>query len=291
MSEPHMEKNRPLAELTTFRIGGPADLYCEPKNRPELKQALDYARENRIRHYILGGGSNTLFSDNGYRGLVISTRSLAGIRKQGLSLYVQAGTMMDELNAYCVKEGLSGLEFSGGLPGSAGGAVYMNARAYHREMGDAVKKVTVMKPDGSETDIGIGDIGYGYKQSVFMKDPALVILEIEFGMTGSDPETVRTLTEKNRRDREEKGQYAYPSAGCVFKNDRAAGAPSGQLIDSIGMKGRSVGGAAVYEKHANFIVNKGGAKCSDVIRLIEEIEKNVYEKKGVRLEREVRVVE
>lgn len=284
-------KNRPLAELTTFRIGGPADMYCEPKTGEELAQALKYARVNGCRHYILGGGSNTLFSDNGFRGLVISTRSMKGINRKENSILVLAGTSMNDLNGFCVNEGLSGLEFSGGLPGSAGGAVYMNARAYHHEMSEVVKRVTAVNPDGSEKEISVEDIGYGYKQSVFMKYPGLVIVEIEFALVPSDKAAVKKLTQEHRSDRKQKGQYAYPSAGCVFKNDHAAGIPSGQIIDSIGLKGKTVGGAAVYERHANFIVNKGGAKAKDVVTLIEEIEENVFSKKGIKLEREVRVVE
>lgn len=290
MPDIRIEKNRPLAELTSFRIGGPAELYCEPENPEELVKALAFVREKLCRYYILGGGSNTLFSDSGFNGLVISLKSLRGITRKGNKVRVLSGTGMDELNEFCEREGLSGLEFSGGLPGSVGGAVYMNARAYNGEMSEVVSSVKVLGLDGNERTISKEDLGYAYKQSVFMGNPSLIIVEIELDLIPSTANAVKALTEQHRQDRENKGQYVYPSAGCAFKNDRAAGMPSGQLIDSLGFKGKQVGGAQVFERHANFIVNKGGAKASEVIQLIEEIEAAVLEKKGVKLEREVRVV-
>lgn len=283
--------NRPLADLTTFRIGGTAELFCEPQDKEELKDALKFIREHLCRYYLLGGGSNTLFSDAGFKGLVISMKSFTGITRQGTKVRALSGTSMDKLNAFCEREGLSGLEFSGGLPGSVGGAVYMNARAYHGEMSSVVSSVTVFDMLGEEKVIAKDDIGYAYKQSVFMGNPSLIIVEVELDLIQSTSIAVKALTEQHRKDRENKGQYAWPSAGCVFKNDRSAGLPSGQLIDSLGLKGKQAGGAQVYERHANFIVNKGGAKAADVVKLIEEIESTVLKEKGIKLEREVRVVE
>lgn len=291
MTEIAIEKNRPLAELTTFRIGGTADLFCEPSGIEELIGALGYVDKNRCRYYILGGGSNTLFSDAGFRGLVISMRKFRGISREGQKVRVLAGTPMDALNDFCSREGLSGLEFSGGLPGSAGGAAVMNARAYGGEMSEVVDSVTVYRTGEDKQTLSRNEIGYAYKKSVFMDDPSLVIAEIVFSLKASDPEKVRALTEQNRNDREDKGQYVWPSAGCVFKNDRSAGMPSGQLIDFLGLKGKKIGGAQVYDRHANFIVNTGGAKAEDVVRLLEKIENEVLKKKGVRLERELRVIE
>jgi UDP-N-acetylmuramate dehydrogenase len=284
-------RNYPLAEKTTFKIGGPADFFCEPRSREDLADALKFIRTEGLRYYVLGGGSNTLFSDAGFRGIVLCMDGLRGVTRDGRTLHVLAGTSLDYLNEYCIKNGLSGLEFSGGLPGSVGGAVYMNARAYDGEISRVVSGVTIYVLDGREAHLKPDQLKYGYKDSVFMHTPGLFIYEAEFTLQESVRDTVHARTEQNRADREAKGQYAYPSAGCAFKNDRAAGQPTSRIIDSLSLKGLRVGGAEIYFRHANFIVNRGGATAADVLRLMEEVEKIVFEKTGIRLEREIRVVE
>lgn len=287
-------RNYPLAKKTSFQIGGPADIFCEPRNREELAEALNFIRAEGLRYYILGGGSNTLFSDAGFRGVVVCMNSLHGVtatEQDRLKIRVLAGTSMDFLNDFCVRHGLSGLEFSGGLPGSVGGAVVMNARAYSGEMSGVVSAVRILVLDGREATLKPEQLQYGYKDSVFLRNPSIIVFETEFTLRESARDTVHAVTEQNRSDRYAKGQYDLPSAGCAFKNDRVAGQPASRIIDTLGLKGLRVGGAEVYPRHANFIVNRGGATASDVIELMEKVEQIVFEKTGMKLEREIRVVE
>lgn len=285
-----IQSHIPLAPLTTFRIGGEAEFFCEPRSVEELREGLLLAREKGWRVIILGGGSNILFADGLIQGLVVSMRALKGLREESDILWVGAGMSMDELNSWAEKEGRSGLEWSGGLPGTVGGATYMNARAYQHEMSEVVKAVRVMDFSGREFLLQREEIHYRYKYSVFMDHEDWVIVEVGLGLGFASPEEVRTKTEACRKDREEKGQYLYPSAGCAFKNDYSRNLPAGKVIDEVGLKGFRIGGAEVYQRHANFIVNTGKATADDVLRLLEKVEEEVYKKTGVRLEREVRVI-
>jgi len=278
-----------LAPMTTFRIGGEAEFFGEPATKEELQKMLAFARERDLRVIILGGGSNILFGDGVIRGLVMSMRGLRGIEEREL-IWVGAGTSMEDLNQWAMTAGRSGLEWSGGLPGTVGGATYMNARAYQHEMSEVVRAVRVMDFSGREFVFEREEIHYRYKYSVFMDHEDWIILEVGLELGVSSPEEVRTRTEACQRDREQKGQYLYPSAGCAFKNDYSRSLPAGRVIDEVGLKGFRIGGAEVYQRHANFVVNTGGATAEDVIRLLETIEQRVYEQTGVRLEREVRII-
>ncbi|MCX7881851.1 MAG: UDP-N-acetylmuramate dehydrogenase [Brevinematales bacterium] len=280
----------PLAPLTTFRLGGEAEFFCEPCSKEELKEVLHLSRQNQWRVVILGGGSNILFADGLIRGLVVSMRAFQGIEEEGEWVWVGAGVSMETLNDWAIRRGRSGLEWSGGLPGTVGGATYMNARAYQHEMSEIVKAVRVVDFSGKEFLLTGEKIHYRYKYSLFMEHEDWVIVEIALGLGVASSEEIRQRTEACRKDRESKGQYAYPSAGCAFKNDYSRNLPAGKVIDEVGLKGFRIGGAEVYEKHANFIINKGGATAEDVIRLLEKIEEEVYTKTGVRLEREVKIV-
>jgi UDP-N-acetylmuramate dehydrogenase len=189
-----------------------------------------------------------------------------------------------------IENSLTGFEFAGGLPGSIGGAAYMNARCYGSEMSKVVKSINYIDNDLNESTISIEEINYTYKNSIFMKNPEWYIISVELELTAGDQAEIKELTEKNFEDRKSKGQFDYPSAGCVFKNNYDVGIPSGQLIDELSLKGSKVGGAQVYENHANFIINKSNAKGSDVITLLKMIEKEVYSQRGIRLEREIQVL-
>ncbi len=279
----------PLADKTTFRIGGSAEFFCEPSTVEELKEALSLARAKSWRVIILGGGSNILFADGLIEGLVISMRGLSWLREEEI-LWAGAGMTMDQLTTWAIDNGKSGLEWSGGLPGTVGGATYMNARAYQHEMSEVVEKVRVVDFSGTEFLLPHEEIGYAYKKSIFMEHDDWIIVEVGLKLHDAPVEDVRARTETCRKDREQKGQYTYPSAGCAFKNDYSRNLPAGKVIDEIGLKGFAIGDAQVYERHANFIINKGSARAEDVIRLIEEIERQVYEKTGVQLEREVRII-
>jgi len=291
MSDFSVEKGHSLAIHTTFRIGGSADYFCMPRSIEELRQALVYASERGLRRYILGGGSNTLFADAGFRGLVICTTELKTVSREGDTIRALAGAGMDALCRAAAEAGLTGLEFAGGLPGSVGGAAVMNARAYGGEMSNVVERVRTFLPDGSELPLSRGELGYAYKQSVFMERPELAIAEVELRLQPADAGDVKAATDRNREDRRSKGQYAWPSAGCVFKNCYELGVSSGGIIDSLGLKGLAVGDAQVYDLHANFIVNRGKARAADVLELMDKLNDEIYRAKGVRLEAEVRVVE
>lgn len=286
----HIQTRVPLAPHTTFHIGGEAEFFCEPATRDELKESLLTAKQNEWRVIILGGGSNILFGDGLIRGLVLSTKKLTTLREEEELLWVGAGVTMKDLNEWAIAHGRSGLEWSGGLPGTVGGATYMNARAYQHEMSEVVKAVKTIDFSGREFVLFSHELDYRYKHSVFMEHDDWVIVEIGVSLGISSPEEIRKQTDFYRLDREQKGQYAFPSAGCAFKNDYSRNLPAGQIIDEIGLKGHQIGGARVYERHANFIMNMGDATCEDVIKLLEEIEQKVYEKTGIRLEREVKVI-
>jgi len=284
----NIKKTYPLAKLTTFKIGGKAEFYCEPKNMEELIFALTFSFEKKIEFFVLGGGSNLLVSDKGFSGLIINTRRLNKIFKlKDHSVVAMAGVTVDKLNRFLIKESLSGLEFSSGLPGSVGGAVYMNARAYGSEFADVVEEVTVVTYGAEVKKLKKEEINYSYKNSIFMKEP-FIIYDVKLKLTKKNAKDIKKSYRENFLDRKNKGQYRYPSAGCVFKNDYEKNIICGKLLDQMGFKGVSVRGAVVPNFHANFIVNYKKAKAEDVKRLIEIIEQKVYDEKGIKLEREIR---
>lgn len=285
-----VKRDYPLAKLTTFKIGGAAKFYCEPRTIDQLIASIKFAFLKNISFFILGGGSNVLISDNGFSGLVINTRKLNKIYKIEESLVVaMAGVTVKNLNRFLLKESLSGLEFSSGLPGTVGGAVYMNARAYGREFADVVEEVTVLTADCSVKKLKKDELNYSYKDSIFMKEN-LIIFDVKLRLAKSRKIEIKKKYLENLLDRKNKGQYKYPSAGCVFKNDYNNNIICGKLLDQMGLKGLSVGGAMVPDFHANFIVNYKRAKAKDVKKLIETIEDKVKKEKGIKLEREVRFV-
>lgn len=286
-----IKKNVSLKSKTTFRIGGKAKFYCEPANVEDCMLIRKFASDNSLRVVVLGGGANTLFPDGTLDAVVVSMSRFRNIKFNGNEVVAGAGLSVDDVNRMAIKHSLSGMEFSGGLPGSIGGAVYMNARCYGKEFADILKSVKVFDRDNKVRVLIKDEIGYGYKTSVFMKEEGLFILECTFMLENSVKDKVRDLYLANVNDRKNKGQFLYPSAGCIFKNDYNVGVSSGKLIDEAGFKGCSVGGAVVYEKHANFIVNKENATSDDVKQLIKVVQDGVYKTKGVMLEPEVRIIE
>lgn len=287
-----------LADHTSFRIGGPADVLLRPRDEGELSDAFAWASSRDGGAVVLGGGSNVLVSDEGLRCAVILTGGVAGVTLQcpqgaGTEIafvYAAAGVDMDRLCDMCAAEGLSGLEPFGGLPGTVGGAVYMNARCYGRSASDALEFVKACDEMGRVSSIPADNCGFGYKRSRFQSENSCV-LGARFRLErGRPPEEVARATRERRSDRREKGQFLYPNAGCVFQNDYELGVPAGRVIDSCGLKGAKVGGAEVFSGHANFIVNTGRASAEDVAALIRRVEGDVLAKSGVRLVREIRML-
>ena len=283
-----IQEGEPLAPRTTFRIGGPADRLYTLENLGQLKGLLQALEQGNIPRMVLGKGSNLLVSDKGYRGAVLA---LAGEFQKvellpGGRVLAGAGAPLASVCAFARDRGLSGLEFAWGIPGSIGGAAYMDAGAYGGEMKDVVVKVRHLTPDGQEGEAQGEDLAFGYRKSRYVGSGE-IITQVEFQLEPGDPAAIAGKMEELMGRRKDKQPYDMPSAGSVFK--RPEGHFAGTLIEQAGLKGRSVGGAQVSPKHAGFIVNTGGATCQDVLDLIVLIQKTVQEKFGVALEPEVRV--
>lgn len=281
------QKDAPLAPLTTFRIGGPAALLCRPADAAQLQKLLELLRQADVRFYCLGRGSNTLFADEGFDGAVVAMEALRAVTLTADGVQAQAGASLAAVCRTAQAAGLSGLEFAYGIPGSVGGAVYMNAGAYGGEMKDAVRTVQAICPNGSVAAFENAACRFTYRHSVFEENGAAV-LSADFSLRRDDPAAIAARMEEYAARRREKQPLEWPSAGSTFK--RPQGAFAAALIDQCGLKGASVGGARVSEKHAGFVINAGGATCADVLALTEKIIAVVREKTGYTLEREIRVV-
>ncbi len=281
------QKDAPLAPLTTFRIGGPAALLCRPTDAAQLQKLLELLRQAGVRFYCLGRGSNTLFADEGFDGAVVAMEALRAVTLTTDGIRAQAGASLAAVCRTAQAAGLSGLEFAYGIPGSVGGAVYMNAGAYGGEMKDAVRTVQAICPNGSVAAFENAACRFAYRHSAFEENGAAV-LSADFALRRDDPAAIAARMEEYAARRREKQPLEWPSAGSTFK--RPQGAFAAALIDQCGLKGASVGGARVSEKHAGFVINAGGATCADVLALTEKIIAVVREKTGYTLEREIRVV-
>jgi UDP-N-acetylmuramate dehydrogenase len=287
--------DEPMSAHTTFRIGGPADALVAPAARADLVALLEAARLGGIPCFVLGGGANVVVADRGIRGLVVDTRLLCGIEEEGSGdrrlLVAGAGAIVDRLVEAAADRGLAGLETFYGMPGSVGGAVFMNARCYEVEMADRLAWVEHVPRDGGAVARRVLDPAeWSYKRSPFQEGGPCaghVVLAAAFRLLSGDPETLRRTMAGKRADREAKGHYRLPSAGSVFKNDRKLGKPTGKILDELGLRGRRVGGAMVSEWHANIFVNAGGATAADLRALIELAQREARGRLGVELEPEV----
>lgn len=289
-----IKKNVSLSGYTTFKVGGPADYLVEIVNEFEFKEAIQWAIERDIRYFILGKGSNVLFSDDGYRGLIIYTGGYKRIFRIDNRIIAEAGAMIDELIDYATDNSLTGLEFLAGLPGSVGGAVYMNARAYGGEISRVITEGRVLIVDEKDKKIKEAKLNreamdFSYKKSIFQSGN-IYLMEAVFYLKKGNPLEIKEKISEIRTLRKSKGEYLFPNAGCIFKNDYSAGKSTGRIIDECGLKGMRVGKAEVYEKHANFIINKGGANASDIYKLINFIEEEVIRKTGIKLQKEIVLV-
>lgn len=278
--------DEPMKNHTTFRIGGPADLFIAPATEDQLKMTLDVMKEENIPYFIIGNGSNLLVSDEGVQGAVISLgRSLTGISIENNVIHAEAGTMLSQMAAAARDHSLTGLEFAAGIPGSLGGACMMNAGAYGGEMKQVLKNVRYLDEKGEFHELPAERLELGYRTSVFQKHPWIVVsadLELEKG----DQNRITARMEDLRERRQEKQPLNFPSAGSTFK--RPEGYFAGKLIMDAGLRGYTVGGAQVSEKHCGFVINRGDATAADVVRLIHDVQKRVREQFGVELQPEVR---
>ena len=280
-------ENEPMSRHTTFRTGGPADLMLLPSSLSELRETLAALRAEGVRPFILGNGSNLLVSDKGIRGIVVKLgEGLDEISAQGETVVCGAGAFLTRLCVFAAENSLSGAEALYGIPGSVGGAVYMNAGAYGSEIKDILVSADYIDADG-ETGTLEGVEGYGYRRSPFT-DSDRIITAAVFAFSNGDRAEIEAKMAEIKARRSDKQPLNYPSAGSVFK--RPEGYYAAALIDRAGLKGTTVGGARVSEKHAGFIVNVGGATTADITRLIEIVKERVFKDSGVELETEVRFV-
>ena len=282
-------ENEPLAEHCTFKIGGPARVFVAPQEEEQLCKAILLCRDSGLPYYLLGNGSNILFADEGWSGVILDTSALkSSIQREGCTLRAGAGTLLSSLCREALRAGLTGLEFAYGIPGTVGGAVYMNAGAYGGELKDVLTRVRYLNQEGQIVCAEAAELDLSYRHSIFEENGGC-ILSAEFRLTPGDPAEIQAKMEDLMGRRRDKQPLDKPSAGSTFK--RPAGAFAGALIDQCGLRGYRHGGAAISEKHCGFVVNLGGASCADVLALCDEVRDIVQEKTGYLLEKEIRVVE
>mgnify|MGYP000014907342 FL=1 len=284
----HFLLHEPMKEHTTFRIGGPADYLIFPTSMEDMAFIVRCLKKHDVPSVILGNGSNVLVLDKGIRGAVIKFNSpLSAIARSGNTLTVGAGALLRDVSRFAAESSLSGMEFACGIPGSIGGAVFMNAGAYDGEMKNIVSAVRAISPAGEVVHFSAEELGFGYRHSIFQEN-GCAICEVELtlapGKAAEIEEKIAGFTER----RESKQPLEMPSAGSTFK--RPEGYYAGTLIEQTGLKGFTVGGAQISEKHAGFVVNTGNATAKDVLALIREVQERVFAKNGVRLFPEVRIL-
>ena len=282
-----MRFDEPLSRHTSFQVGGPADAFLSPVCVDDVAEVMRLSDE--IPVVVLGAGANILVSDRGIRGIVLDMRALNSHRFDGTTLVAGAGLNMSDAALMASERDLAGLEFIYSMPGSVGGSAWMNARCYGRSVADALEYADVVDRTGTLSRIIPSPNDFAYKISPFQKR-TWAIVEAGFRLQPGDGEEIRKAMADHEQDRTRKGHFLLPSAGSVFKNNRAFGQPSGKILDSLGFRGTCSGGAMVSEGHANIIVNTGTATAADILRLIVRAEKSVEDRLGFILEREIRLV-
>ena len=283
-----VQEQERLSAHTTFRIGGAAELFVTASTVEQAGQALCLCRETDTPLLVLGNGSNLLVSDAGVDGVVLRLAAgTPGWRIDGTTVTAEAGVTLAKLCVALGEAGLSGLEFAYGIPGTVGGGVYMNAGAYGGQLSDVIRSVTALTPQGETVTIDREELALGYRHSVFMEN-GMLVWSVTMVLQAGDPAAVRAAMADYLSRRREKQPLEYPSAGSFFK--RPAGHFAGALIEQCGLKGLTVGGAQVSEKHAGFLINRGDATCADVMALGDEVARRVKDAFGVELEREVQFV-
>lgn len=278
-----ISENEPLSRHSSMKTGGPAAVAAFPKTTEALIKLVRAAGEHGLRHVVVGNASNILFDDRGFDGLVIFTTGLRGVYWEEDTVRAECGVSLTALSGKAAARGLSGLEFAYGIPGTVGGAVYMNAGAYGAEISDILVSSEYLR-DGAILSREKHEHEFSYRSGIYRKTGEL-ILSATFHLTPDDAAAVKARSDANLRARKEKQPLEHPNTGSIFK--RPKGAFAGALIEDAGLKGLRIGGAAVSEKHAGFIVNLGGATTDDVLRLIETVRSEVFKQTGVLLEPEV----
>lgn len=282
--------DEPMAKHTSFRIGGPAKRMAFPKTREQLVVLMGFLQDAGVKPLLIGNGTNLLVADKGLDTVVIDTSaelSHIELTDEG-EIAADAGVSLAKLALFAWKNGLTGLEFAHGIPGTVGGGVCMNAGAYGGEMKQVLRSAAVLFPEEGIRTLSCEELNLSYRHSLLTEHPEAVVLYAEFELTSGDPETIRAAMRELMAKRKASQPLEWPSAGSTFK--RPEGHFAGTLIDQCGLKGLTVGGAQVSEKHAGFLINRGGATFADMAELIRQVQQRVLEETGVTLEPEVKIV-
>lgn len=282
-------ENCSLKQYTTYRAGGIADYIVFPESIEQLKNLMSYLKEKNIKHKVVGYGSNLLFSDDGYRGVLIKLDALHTCEFYGTKVVVGAGYPLMKLAIKAAKLGLTGLEFAAGIPGTIGGAIYMNAGAYKSDMGYIVSEIKVLTPELTVKTMYNRELEFHYRTSFLQTHPGYICLEATLILTKGTEAAIRSVMEDRKKRRLMTQPLEYPSAGSVFRNPE--GVAAGKLIEDCGLKGMRIGGAEVSRKHANFIINVDHANANDIRKLILIVQDTVWKKKKIKLKCEQEFVD
>ena len=290
LSELKVACDEPMSRHTSFRVGGPARRMAFPEKGEQMVLLLEAARDLSANPLVIGNGTNLLAPDEGLDRLVINTAGMCRLEAGEASgtLTAEAGVSLARLADFACKQGLTGLEFAHGIPGTVGGGVCMNAGAYDGEIKGVIQTVTVLFPEEGIKTLSNADMNFGYRRTLLSDHPEAVMLRAAFALTPGDETVIREKMRQLMARRKASQPLEYPSAGSTFK--RPTGYYAGTLIDQCGLKGLTVGGAQVSEKHAGFVINTGGATCADILEVIRQVQERVLAEKGVRLEPEVRII-
>ena len=276
-----------LSEYVNFKVGGPADILLIPNSQEQVIKSIKICKENNIPFYLIGNGSNILVRDGGFRGVVLSLKNVKNIYVDGEKIEAECGVMLKEVSDKAIENSLTGFEFACGIPGTIGGAVFMNAGAYDGEISKVIESAEVIDENCNIIRLSREELDFGYRSSLVMKK-GYTVLSAVFKLEKGQVKTIKELIEDLTNKRESKQPLEYPSAGSTFK--RPTGYFAGKLIQDAGLKGYSIGGAAVSEKHSGFVINKGNATAKDITDLIKHIQDEVKKQFGVDLHPEVRII-
>jgi UDP-N-acetylmuramate dehydrogenase len=284
-----VRETEPLANHTTIKIGGPADLFIEPSSIENLEKAMGVILDAGVKWTVIGRGSNLLVSDNGIEGVVIKLGSgLSEVEVNGTEVKVGSGASIVALAMTMSRKSLAGLEFASGIPGSVGGAVYMNAGAHGSDISKILKKAHILFEDGKMEWLTAVEMQFSYRTSILQKQRPGIVLEALFKLENGEKEVIMAEIKKNKDYRKVTQPWDSPCAGSIFRNPLPNYA--GQLVEGAGLKGYSIGGAKISEMHGNFIVNAGNAKAKDVLDLIEYVKKTILTNEGIKMETEVEII-
>lgn len=279
--------NEPMKKHTSFKVGGPADIYITPRTREEIGMLIKFFRKKEIPFIVIGNGSNLLIKDGGLRGAVICLTALNKIHVEGQRLFAECGALLSSASNEALKNNLKGLEFASGIPGTIGGAVTMNAGAYGPEMKDVIECAEVIDIDGNIFKLCLDELDFSYRNSIIQKNNYIVLNAI-FKLEVGDYSNIKNRMDELNKRRSDKQPLSFPSAGSTFK--RPEGYFAAKLIEDSGLKGMRLGGAMVSDKHSGFIINYENSSAADILKLIHEVQRIVNEKFNVKMETEVKIL-